>query len=69
MSVPHPSAAPSIASSAASPPLVPPDEYDLLYGLRVQPHTGFTHSKKKMSWGTLVLQMGMPPAARTRATT
>lgn len=62
MSLPHPRAAPSMLRRAASPPLVPPEEYDRLNGLRVRPQTGLTHSKKKTSWATLVLAIGIPPA-------
>ncbi len=62
MSLPHPRAAPSMLRRAASPPLVPPDEYDRLNELRVRPQTGFVHSKKKTSCATLVLAIGIPPA-------
>lgn len=62
MSLPHPRAAPSTLRRAASPPLVPPDEYDRLNGLRVRPQTGLTHSKKNTSCATFVLAIGIPPA-------
>ncbi len=69
MSEPHPRAEPSSASNAHSPPLEPPELNDLLYGLRVRPQTGFEHSKKNINCARLVFAMGMPPAARTIATT
>lgn len=69
MSEPQPRAAPSMASSAPSPPLEPPQEYDLLYGLSVRPQIGFEHSKKNIVCARLLFVIGIPPAARTSATT
>ena len=69
MSLPQPRGEPSMARSAASPPVLPPHVYEREYGFSERPQTGFVHSKKKMHCATFVFVNGMPPALRTSATT
>jgi hypothetical protein len=66
MSVPQPIAAPSSASSAASPPELPPHvNVPPFRGLADTPQSGFAHSNASIVCGTFVFEMTMPPAART----
>jgi len=68
MSVPTPIAAPSMASSAPSPPEEPPAVCEADHGLHVRPHSGFVLSKASRVCGTFVLAMMMAPALRSVAT-
>ncbi len=67
-SVPMPSAEPSAASSAPSPPDEPPGVCAVDHGLNVRPQSGFELSKASSVCGTFVLAMMMAPAARSFAT-
>jgi hypothetical protein len=61
---PMPTAEPSVARSAASPPDVPPAVCAVDHGLEVRPQSGFAFSKPNSVCGTFVLPMTMAPAAR-----
>lgn len=69
ISLPQPSALPSIPSNAPSPPDDPPQVCAELYGLRVRPQVGLTHSQNISACGRFVFTNGMPPASRTSLTT
>jgi hypothetical protein len=64
-SEPMPSAAPSTASKAPSPPEEPPAVCAADHGLDVRPQRGLTLSKARSVWGTFVLVKIMAPAARS----
>jgi len=68
VSLPRPSGEPPAAITAASPPLLPPQERSRSHGLLVRPYSGLSDSVKIMSCGKLVLAIGIAPAARSAAT-
>lgn len=68
MSVPTPSTAPSMASSAPSPPEEPPAVCAADQGLSVRSQSGLQLSNASNVCGTFVLQITIAPAARRAAT-
>lgn len=68
-SEPIPSAAPSDARSAPSPPEEPPGVWAADHGLHVRPQRGLQLSKARSVCGTFVLAKMTAPAARSVETT
>ena len=56
------------AMAAAEPPLEPPGDHSAAHGFTVSPYKRFAVNPSKQNSGTLVLPMGMAPAARNRTT-